>query len=71
MASTTLSVGNAIGLAVLIALANRHVGGLEGDALRAAVAEGTQLAFWLAAAGILVSLLAVFALPAKTKAAAE
>lgn len=69
MASTTLSVGNSIGLAVLIALANRHVGGLEGDALRAAVAEGTQLAFWLAAAGILVSLLAALALPARARAA--
>ncbi len=69
MASTTLSVGNAIGLAVLIALANRHVGGLEGDSLRAAVAEGTQHAFWLASAGILVSLIAAFAIP--TKAAPE
>ncbi|MCJ8519728.1 EmrB/QacA subfamily drug resistance transporter [Pseudorhizobium tarimense] len=71
MASTTLSVGNSIGLAVLIAIANRHVGGLGGDALRNAVAEGTQLAFWLAAAGILVSLLAAFALPGKAKLAAE
>lgn len=71
MASTTLSVGNAIGLAVLIAIANRHVDGLEGDALRKAVAEGTQLAFWLAAAGILVSLVAAFALPGKAKVAAK
>lgn len=39
MASTTLSVGNAIGLAILIAIANRNVGGLEGDALRNAAAE--------------------------------
>lgn len=70
MASTTLSVGNAIGLAVLIAIANRHIGGLEGDALRAAVAEGAQLAFWLAAAGILVNLVADFALPSKRTAAA-
>jgi EmrB/QacA subfamily drug resistance transporter len=62
MASTTLSVGNAIGLAVLIAIANRHVGGVSRDVLRTAVAEGVQLAFWLAAAGILVSLLAAFAL---------
>lgn len=66
--STTLSVGNAIGLAVLIALANRHIGGLEGDAPRAAMAEGTQLAFWLAAGSILISLVAAFALPAKTPA---
>ncbi|MFT4014566.1 MAG: MFS transporter [Paracoccus sp. (in: a-proteobacteria)] len=63
MASTTLSVGNAIGLAVLIALANRHTGGLEGEALRAVLAQGTQLAFCLAAAGILVSLIAAFSLP--------
>ncbi|QDC02183.1 MFS transporter [Mesorhizobium sp. 8] len=69
MASTTLSVGNSIGLAVLIALANRHLGGLEGEALTAAMAEGIQLAFWLAAAGIVVSLLAAFALPSKAKAA--
>lgn len=71
MASTTLSVGNCIGLAVLIAIANRHVGGLEGDALRRAVADGTQLAFWLAAAGILVSLVAALALPRKAKVFAE
>ncbi|MEZ2409308.1 MFS transporter [Bosea sp. RCC_152_1] len=62
MASTALSVGNAIGLAVLIAIANRHVSGLTGDALRIAVAKGAQLAFWLAAIGILVSLLATSAL---------
>lgn len=69
MASTTLSVGNSIGLAVLIALANRHPGGLEGEALTAAMAEGIQFAFWLAAAGIVVSLLAAFALPANAKVA--
>lgn len=70
MASTALSVGNAIGLAVLIAVANRHVGGLTGDALRVAVAEGAQLAFWLAAAGILVSLLATFSLKRQVTASA-
>ena len=52
MASTALSIGNAIGLAVLIAIANRHVGGLTGEAQRAAVAAGIRIAFWLAAAGI-------------------
>lgn len=59
MASTTLSVGNAIDLAVLIAVANRHVGGPEGNALRSA------------AVGILISLFTTFALPAKAEAAAE
>jgi EmrB/QacA subfamily drug resistance transporter len=68
MASTTLSVGNSIGLAVLIALANRHLGGLEGEALRSALGNGIQLAFWLAAAGILISLLAAFFLPSQNRA---
>ncbi|WP_246683663.1 MFS transporter [Labrys sp. KNU-23] len=63
MASTTLNLGNAVGLAILIAIANRHVGGLSGEALRGAMAEGAQLAFWLAATGILVSLLATVAVP--------
>lgn len=71
MASTTLSVGNAIGLAILIAIANRHIGGLEGAELRSAVAEGTQLAFWLVAAGILVSLIAAFALPGRANMGAR
>lgn len=57
MASTTLNVGNAIGLAVLIAIANRHVGGLSGPALKSTVTEGMQLAFWLAALGIVFSIL--------------
>jgi EmrB/QacA subfamily drug resistance transporter len=67
MASTMLNVGNAIGMAVLIAIANRHVGGLTGDALKIAVADGIQVAFWLAAAGIAVSLLAAMVLPGKPK----
>lgn len=67
MACTTLNIGNAIGMATLIAIANSHVGGLTGDALKAAIAYGIQIAFWLAAAGIFVSLLAAFALPGKGK----
>ena len=65
MASTTLNVGNAIGMAALIAVANSHVGGLSGDALKLAVADGIQVAFWLAAAGVAVSLVFVMALPKK------
>ncbi|RWM75411.1 MAG: MFS transporter [Mesorhizobium sp.] len=67
MASTMLNVGNAIGMAVLIAIANRNVGGLTGDALKIAVADGIQVAFWLAAAGIVFSLLAAMVLPGKPK----
>ncbi|MER8762472.1 MFS transporter [Mesorhizobium sp. M0968] len=47
MASTTLNVGNAIGMAVLIAIANSQIGELSGDALKIAVADGIQVAFRL------------------------
>lgn len=67
MASTTLNVGNAIGMAVLIAIANSQIGELSGDALKIAVADGIQVAFWFAAAGIAVSLLAAMVLPAKAR----
>jgi predicted MFS family arabinose efflux permease len=66
MASTTLNVGNAIGLAVLIALANAHVGGLTGDALRSAVADGMRLAFWFATGGIVLSIFIALAVQRKT-----
>ncbi|GLS37716.1 hypothetical protein GCM10010869_33100 [Mesorhizobium tianshanense] len=51
MAPTMLHVGNAVGMALLIAIANRHVGGLSDDTLKIAVADGIQVAYWLAAAG--------------------
>lgn len=67
MACTTLNIGNAIGMATLIAIANRHLGGLTGDALKTATADGIQLAFWLTAAGVMISLLAAMVLPGKPK----
>lgn len=67
MASTTLNVGNAVGMAILIALANRHVGNLTGDELRIAMADGIQLAFWLACAGIIISLAFAMMLAEKPK----
>ncbi|WP_379068581.1 MFS transporter [Mesorhizobium sp. UC22_110] len=57
MASTTLNVGNAIGLAVLIAVANRHVGSLSGATPQQATAAGMQSALWIATAGISLSIL--------------
>ena len=65
MASTTLSIGNAIGLAILIAIANAHAGGLAGAVRQAALARGIDVAFELAAAGILISLLAALTLSRK------
>jgi len=67
MASTTLSVGNAIGLAVLIAVANGHAAGVTRMAHVATMAEGIKLAFWLAAAGMVVSLIVAFLLPNKAQ----
>ncbi|WP_075258204.1 MFS transporter [Herbaspirillum camelliae] len=65
MASTTLNVGNAIGLAVLVALANAGLSGLHGEPLRSGLAQGAQQAFYLAAAGMVLGLLIALTLPRK------
>lgn len=57
MASTTLNVGNAIGIAVLVVFANRGIGSVQGDVLREGLAIGSQHAFYLAAAGLVLGLL--------------
>lgn len=56
MASMTLNLGNAIGLAVLTVAANAGTGGRTGDHLRAAVAGGGRTAVLLAAAGMAAGL---------------
>ncbi len=68
VASTTLSIGNAMGLAVLISIANRHVGGLIEEAQQVAVAASIRIAFWLAAARVLAGLLAALTLSATAAA---
>ncbi|WP_199537307.1 MFS transporter [Spongiactinospora gelatinilytica] len=70
LASTSLNLGNAIGLAVLIAVANAAVTGQTGAALRAAVADGGSLAVLLTAAGMLIGALVSLTLPRKVAAAA-
>ncbi|GLZ81219.1 MFS transporter [Actinorhabdospora filicis] len=62
IASTTLNIGNAIGLAVFTAIADAGVAGVSGDALRAATADGEFLVVLLTAAGMAVGLLVTFAL---------
>ncbi|MGW4500534.1 MFS transporter [Micromonospora sp. NPDC004336] len=57
VASTAQQVGGAVGLAVLVALANSPTDGLTGPALRAATAEGLRTAVLVAAAGIGVTAL--------------
>ncbi|WP_260514218.1 MFS transporter [Serratia fonticola] len=66
MASTTLNIGNAIGIAVLVVFANRGIDDLQGDALHEGLASGTQHAFYLATAGLVLGLLVSLALPRKT-----
>ncbi|MEU1420073.1 MFS transporter [Kitasatospora sp. NPDC005751] len=58
VASTSQQVGGAVGLALLVAVANSPVGeGLSGDALRAASADGLRTAVYLAATGIALTAL--------------
>ncbi|MGW1340266.1 MFS transporter [Kribbella sp. NPDC002412] len=55
IASTGQQVGNAVGLAVLVAIANRGIDGLTGDALRTATTHGLRVAVLIAAAGIVLT----------------
>ncbi|MQY27467.1 MFS transporter [Nocardia aurantia] len=63
MASTTLNLGNAIGLAVLIAIADSGLPDRSGDALRGSLADGSRTAVILAAAGMVLGLLVSLTLP--------
>jgi EmrB/QacA subfamily drug resistance transporter len=67
MASTTLNIGNAIGLAILVAIANAWIGGRTGDALRAAILDGTRTAIFLAAAGVGLGILVALTLPRRVR----
>jgi MFS family permease len=57
MASTGSGVGAAIGLAILVLVANSATHGLAGEELRVATAAGLRLAVFVVAAGIVVTLL--------------
>src|SRR5262249_24002579 len=52
MASTSTSVGAAVGLAILVLVANLGTDGLTGEALRIATADGLSAAVFVIAAGI-------------------
>ncbi|RKT82931.1 drug resistance transporter, EmrB/QacA subfamily [Saccharopolyspora antimicrobica] len=68
MATTTLNLGYAIGLAVLIAIANSGNAELQGDQLRAAAANGGFTAVLLASAGMVAGLLITLIHPRRTPA---
>jgi MFS family permease len=57
MASTTQQIGGAVGLAVLVAIANTTTHGIAGEALRAATTDGLRTAILAAAAGIAATVL--------------
>jgi len=70
MASTALNLGNAVGLAVLIAIANAGLDDQTGEGLRVAIADGGRIAVLLAAAGMVLGMLVTFAfLPRRTSPA--
>ncbi len=62
IASTTLNLGNAIGLSVFTAVATVGTSGLTGEALRVATAEGQFLVVLLTAAGMSLGLLVTLTL---------
>ena len=63
MASTALQVGTAAGLALLVAVANRDIAGLTGEALRAASAGGMRTAVLTLGGVILLAIPAALRLP--------
>ena len=67
MASTGSGVGAAIGLAILVLVANSGTHGLAGEELRVATAAGLRAAVLVAAAGIVVTLLVALSLGADSK----
>ncbi|MGV9534335.1 MFS transporter [Streptosporangium sandarakinum] len=63
VASTTLNIGNAIGLAVFTVIAEFGTEGRTGQALRAATADGGFLVVLLTAAAMIIGLLITLTLP--------
>jgi EmrB/QacA subfamily drug resistance transporter len=62
MASTGSGIGGAVGLAVLVLVANSGTDGLAGEPLRIATADGLSAAVLVVAAGIAVALLVALTL---------
>jgi MFS family permease len=64
LASTGGGIGAVVGLAGLVLVANAGTGGLEGEALRVAAADGLRTAVLVVAAGIAVTVVVAFRLGA-------
>jgi hypothetical protein len=68
IASTSLNIGNAIGLAVFTAIADIGTGDATDAALHAATANGQFLVVLLTAAGMIAGLLITLTLPRRATA---
>jgi MFS family permease len=62
-ASTAMQAGAAVGLALLVLVANAGTDGLEGEALRVETADGIAAAAFVVAAGIAAAIAVALALP--------
>ncbi|MFD9566056.1 MFS transporter [Streptomyces sp. NPDC059994] len=62
VASTSQQIGGAVGLALLVAVANSGLDGLTGEALRSATTDGLRKAVLIAVAGIALTALTVLGL---------
>ena len=71
MASTTLNLGNAPGLAMLVALANAGLPGFADGPPRSGLSQGAQQAFYPAAAGMALGVPITLVLPRKVANAAQ
>jgi EmrB/QacA subfamily drug resistance transporter len=71
MAFTAAGVGAAVGLAVLVLVANAGTDGLTGEGLRVAMADGIGTAVLVVAAGIAVTALIALTAPARAAAVGE
>jgi predicted MFS family arabinose efflux permease len=71
IASTTLNIGNAIGLAVFTALADIGTEGKTGEALRAATADGESFVVLLTAAGMIAGIIATLTLRRRSEPPVE
>ncbi|MBO0807151.1 MAG: MFS transporter [Actinobacteria bacterium] len=67
MAATTQQAGYAVGLAILVAIANAGVGGHTGSQLRIALADGIQTTTFVIAGAILLGALIALTLPSTAK----
>ena len=67
IASTGSGIGAAVGLAILVLVANAGLDGLTGDQLRSATAHGISTALFAVAGGIALTLLIALTLRAEPK----